>query len=148
MGTSCRNFPQLKAYGVSADGTRQQLDCDAIVIELDGERGLIVSLSERRAGEGVAICSLPRAEQPSLSSDPQEAELSPTNASQYPLQIPHLPIKMLSLNSFFRPTPWFTGAILASVVAPALPGSAATFLVNKSFWGNHSNEGTFSWAIH
>lgn len=76
-------FRQLKAYGVSADGTRQQLDCDAIVIELDGERGLIVSLSERRAGEGVAICSLPRAEQPSLSFDAQEAEPSPTNASQF-----------------------------------------------------------------
>ncbi|MEB3361779.1 MAG: hypothetical protein VKI42_06600, partial [Synechococcaceae cyanobacterium] len=52
------------------------------------------------------------------------------------------------MNSFFRPTAWFTGAILASVVAPALPGSAATFLVNKSIWGNHSTEGTFSWAIH
>lgn len=40
------------------------------------------------------------------------------------------------------------GAIATSVVASALPGSAATFVVNKNFWGNHTTEGTFSWAIN
>lgn len=51
---------KLKAYGVSTDGSRVPLDCEAIHIELDEERGLIVSLAERIDGEGVAICSLPQ----------------------------------------------------------------------------------------
>jgi hypothetical protein len=60
-------FRKLKAYGVSANGTRQHLDCDAIAIELDEERSLIVSLAERIAGEGVAICSLPQGDSSKFS---------------------------------------------------------------------------------
>ncbi|MBM5817182.1 MAG: hypothetical protein FJ083_11580 [Cyanobacteria bacterium K_Offshore_surface_m2_239] len=49
------NLRKLKAYGVSADGARQPLDGEVIVIELDEDRSLVLSLSERREGEGVAI---------------------------------------------------------------------------------------------
>lgn len=70
------SFRRLKAYGVSADGSRKPLDCDAIVIELDDDRGLIVSLSERTPGEGVAICSLPQGERPPASSDSEGEEPS------------------------------------------------------------------------
>jgi hypothetical protein len=80
-------FRKLKAYGVSADGSRHSLDCDAIVIELDDERGLIVSLSERLAGEGVAICSLPRGESPSVSPDPKEAEPGPRATSKFSMLV-------------------------------------------------------------
>ncbi|MEB3260375.1 MAG: hypothetical protein VKP63_07100 [Cyanobacteriota bacterium] len=54
--SSCR---KLKAYGVSAAGSRQLLDGEVIVIDLDEERSLLVTLSERMEGEGVAIVSLP-----------------------------------------------------------------------------------------
>lgn len=80
-------FRRLKAYGVSGDGTRQPLDCDAIYIEIDDERGLIVSLSERRAGEGVAICSLPQGEKSIIASESEEAKPSATIASPFSLLV-------------------------------------------------------------
>lgn len=80
-------FRKLKAYAISADGSRQPLDCAAIHIELDEERGLIVCLSERRAGEGVAICSLPQGERPSVPSDSETAIPTPANASPFSLLV-------------------------------------------------------------
>lgn len=50
---------QLSAYGINADGTRVPLNCEAIYVALDDERGFIISLSERLAGEGLAIRSMP-----------------------------------------------------------------------------------------
>ncbi|MEB3305532.1 MAG: hypothetical protein VKL58_04880 [Cyanobacteriota bacterium] len=76
-------FRKLKAYGISADGSRQPLDCEAIDIELDEERGLIVSLAERMAGEGVAICSLPQGQPPSEPSDPERGEHVPSGPSPF-----------------------------------------------------------------
>ncbi|MEB3352963.1 MAG: hypothetical protein VKM34_01815 [Cyanobacteriota bacterium] len=74
-------FRKLKAYGVTADGTRQLLDCEAILIELDEERGLIVALAERKAGEGVAICSLPQGPQPSAAESGDQPPLDPSHGS-------------------------------------------------------------------
>ncbi|MEB3352964.1 MAG: hypothetical protein VKM34_01820 [Cyanobacteriota bacterium] len=55
---------------------------------------------------------------------------------------------LLLMGKAFRSNILLSGAIVASVVTSALPGSAALFVVNKNFWGNHSTEGTFSWAIN
>lgn len=59
---------RLNAYGVASDGSRMPLDCEVIVVELDAERRLLIALSERGAGEGVAICSLPPAVSPSAQA--------------------------------------------------------------------------------
>ena len=55
---------RLRAYGLNADGSRIRLDCEAIYVALDDERGLVISLSERRATEGLAIRSMPQREAP------------------------------------------------------------------------------------
>ncbi|MEB3317040.1 MAG: hypothetical protein VKO39_02705 [Cyanobacteriota bacterium] len=73
-------FRLLKAYAVCADGSRQPLDCAAIYIELDDQRGLVVSLAERQAGEGVAICSLPQGALP-VSASPSDGSASTASPS-------------------------------------------------------------------
>jgi len=50
---------QHSMHGLDADGTRVPLNCEAVYVAHDEERGFIISLSERRAGEGVAIRSMP-----------------------------------------------------------------------------------------
>lgn len=64
---------RLKAYAVLPDGTRVPLDAAAIVVELDDDRGLVVSLSERRQGEGVAVRSLPQGD--AEATDPSSHSL-------------------------------------------------------------------------
>jgi hypothetical protein len=59
-GRYASSFRRLKAYAISPDGSREPLDCAAIHVELDDERGLIIALAERMDGEGVAVCSLPQ----------------------------------------------------------------------------------------
>lgn len=39
-------------------------------------------------------------------------------------------------------------AALASTTLSVLPGSAATFVVDKTFWGNTTTTGSFAWAMH
>jgi len=48
----------------------------------------------------------------------------------------------------FWPSVLLTGAVLTTGAMSALPSAAAIFLVNKNFWGNHTTQGTFSWAIN
>lgn len=62
---------RLHAYGVAADGTRKPIDGDVIVVELDAERALMISLSERVPGEGLASAAC------RLLSAPQSHPASP-----------------------------------------------------------------------
>lgn len=39
-------------------------------------------------------------------------------------------------------------AILTSTTFTVVPGSAATFVVDKTFWGNTTTTGSFAWAMH
>ncbi len=81
------SFRKLQAYTVSADGTRQPLEGDALVIELDGERSLILSLSERREGEGVALCSLPQADGSTATADPEATNAPSTTPSRFSILV-------------------------------------------------------------
>lgn len=83
-------FRRLEAYAIGSDGTRQPLDCAAVYVVLDDERGLIIALGERMEGEGVAICSLPQVDISAAQSDAGHAQadaqgntasLPPTNQS-------------------------------------------------------------------
>ena len=78
------NWRRLRAHAIRADGTHEQLNCDAVYIELDEERGLLVSLNERCANEGVAILSLPEGTVDPASFKPREDGMlisAPTRSS-------------------------------------------------------------------
>ena len=79
-------FRRLKTYAVFPDGSRELLECAAIHVELDDERGLIIALAERMDGEGVAVCSLPQgaigdAQGDAAAVAPEEAQGDALSAS-------------------------------------------------------------------
>ncbi|MEB3335099.1 MAG: hypothetical protein VKP70_08955 [Cyanobacteriota bacterium] len=73
------SFRRLKAHAISSDGERREIIADAVYIEVDDERGLLIDLNERMPGEGVAIRSLPQPEPNSGSASPGEAKGSTTD---------------------------------------------------------------------
>lgn len=77
-------FRRLNAYAVSSDGTHKQLDCQAVYIELDEERGVLIPLYERSHNEGVAIFSMPDGKVDPASFRPREDGMlisAPTRSS-------------------------------------------------------------------
>ena len=59
---ACRdnnNFRKMKSYKVNAEGKAEVIDAEAIIIEIEEGRGLIIFCGERQPKEGVMIETFP-----------------------------------------------------------------------------------------
>ena len=53
------NYRKMKSYKVNNEGKAEELDAEAIIIEIEKGRGLIIFCGERKPNEGVMIESYP-----------------------------------------------------------------------------------------